>query len=287
MSKPPTRPPRKARTKFPPTTSPISFSPPRARRSRRTCSGKFSLASRSVRPTRRPARRARTCPRNCGDGRSARAAARCARAGSVWSIRCAPPRRGRSCAGRAGDARRVQVRSEDFRIVRFRQRRGTTAIFVVDASGSSAMQRLAEVKGAIELLLVDCYVRRDSVALVAFRGEGAEVILPPTRSLARAKRTLAGLPGGGGTPIAHGLEAALALADRIKRQGQTTAAGADDRRARQCRPRRRAGARAGAGGRAARGQADPRTPASPRSRSTPRPRRSAGPRRRRFASPRR
>jgi magnesium chelatase subunit D len=82
------------------------------------------------------------------------------------------------------------------------------------------MRRLAEVKGAIELLLVDCYIRRDSVALVAFRGKDAEVILPPTRSLARAKRTLAGLPGGGGTPIAHGLEAALALADRIRRQGQ-------------------------------------------------------------------
>ena len=79
------------------------------------------------------------------------------------------------------------------------------------------MQRLAEVKGAIELLLVDCYVRRDSVALIAFRGKTAELVLPPTRSLARAKRVLAGLPGGGGTPIASGLEAALALADRVRR----------------------------------------------------------------------
>ena len=147
-----------------------------------------------------------------------RGALREGRLGLVDTLRAAAP--WQKLRRAPGDARRVQVRSEDFRIVRFRQRRGTTAIFVVDASGSSAMQRLAEVKGAIELLLVDCYVRRDSVALIAFRGKGAEVVLPPTRSLARAKRTLAGLPGGGGTPIAHGLEAALALGDRIKRQGQ-------------------------------------------------------------------
>lgn len=115
----------------------------------------------------------------------------------------------------------IMVQPEDFRIKRYKQRRETAAIFVVDASGSSAMQRLAEVKGAIELLLVDCYVRRDSVALIAFRGASAEIILPPTRSLARAKRVLAGLPGGGGTPIAAGIETALGLADAVRRKGQT------------------------------------------------------------------
>ena len=115
----------------------------------------------------------------------------------------------------------VIVRPEDFRIVRYRQPRGATTIFVVDASGSSAMQRLAEVKGAIELLLADCYVRRDSVALIAFRGIGAEIVLPPTRSTARAKRRLTGLPGGGGTPLASGLDAALALADQVRRKGQS------------------------------------------------------------------
>ena len=141
------------------------------------------------------------------------------RLGLVDTLRAAAP--WQKLRRTAADPSRVQVRAEDFRIKRFRQRRGTTAIFVVDASGSSAMQRLAEVKGAIELLLVDCYVRRDSVAMVAFRGKGAELILPPTRSLARAKRTLAGLPGGGGTPIASGLEAALDLAEKIRRQGQS------------------------------------------------------------------
>jgi magnesium chelatase subunit D len=115
----------------------------------------------------------------------------------------------------------LRVRSDDFRIVRYRERRGTAAIFVVDASGSSAMHRLAEVKGAIELMLADCYVRRDSVALIAFRGKQAEIALPPTRAPARAKRLLAAMPGGGGTPLAQALDAAAALADSVRRKGQT------------------------------------------------------------------
>ena len=144
------------------------------------------------------------------------------RLGLVDTLRAAAPWQRLRRQGLAEDAgRRVVVHAEDFRIKRFKQRRETSAIFVVDASGSSAMQRLAEVKGAIELLLVDCYARRDSVALVAFRGKTAEIVLPPTRSLARAKRVLAGLPGGGGTPIAAGIEAALGLADAVRRKGQT------------------------------------------------------------------
>ncbi len=116
---------------------------------------------------------------------------------------------------------RVAVRADDFHITRYRQRRETTTIFVVDASGSSALNRLAEAKGAVELLLADCYVRRDSVAVLAFRGRGAELLLPPTRSLVRAKRALAGLPGGGGTPLAAALDAAAALADSVRRRGDT------------------------------------------------------------------
>ena len=144
------------------------------------------------------------------------------RLGLVDTLRAAAPwQRMRRKGLDEAAAQRVVVHAEDFRIKRFKQRRETSAIFVVDASGSSAMQRLAEVKGAIELLLVDCYARRDSVALVAFRGKTAEVVLPPTRSLARAKRVLAGLPGGGGTPIAAGIETALALADTVRRKGQT------------------------------------------------------------------
>lgn len=120
----------------------------------------------------------------------------------------------------AGPApRRIQIRREDFHITRFQQRSETTTVFVVDASGSAALHRLAETKGAVELLLADCYVRRDSVAVLAFRGRGAELLLPPTRSLVRAKRSLAGLPGGGGTPLAAGIDAAASLADAIRRRG--------------------------------------------------------------------
>jgi magnesium chelatase subunit D len=116
---------------------------------------------------------------------------------------------------------RVQVRRDDFHVTRYQQNTETTTVFVVDASGSAALARLAEAKGAVELLLADCYVRRDSVAVLAFRGKVAEVLLPPTRSLVRAKRSLAGLPGGGGTPLATGIDAALALAQTIQRRGET------------------------------------------------------------------
>ncbi|MCU0887139.1 MAG: magnesium chelatase subunit D [Rubritepida sp.] len=115
---------------------------------------------------------------------------------------------------------RLAVRREDFRIRRFREHRESTAIFVVDASGSAALHRLAEAKGAVELLLADCYARRDRVAVIAFRGPGAEVLLPPTHALARARRALAGLPGGGASPLAAGLDAALALAGLEKRAGR-------------------------------------------------------------------
>ncbi len=118
---------------------------------------------------------------------------------------------------RAGDnAGRIVVTPEDFRIRRLKRRSETTRIFCVDASGSAALERLAEAKGAVELLLAEAYVRRDRIALVAFRGTGAETVLPPTRSLVRAKRALAGLPGGGGTPLAAGLDAAAALALGIR-----------------------------------------------------------------------
>lgn len=116
---------------------------------------------------------------------------------------------------------RLAIRRDDFRVTVFRQRRGTTTIFAVDASGSAALQRLGEAKGAVEQLLADCYVRRDKVALLAFRGTRAELLLPATNALARARRSLAGLPGGGGTPLAAGIDAARAQAEAASRAGQT------------------------------------------------------------------
>ncbi len=116
---------------------------------------------------------------------------------------------------------RVVVRRDDFRIRRFVERAESTTIFAVDASGSAAIARLAESKGAVELLLAEAYVRRTQVALIAFRGTVAELVLPPTRSLARAKRCLADMAGGGGTPLAAGLDVAIELARAAKGRGRT------------------------------------------------------------------
>jgi magnesium chelatase subunit D len=139
----------------------------------------------------------------------------------IETLRAAAPWQPMRKRARSDSGARVRVRPEDFRIARFRQRAQTTSIFVVDASGSAALHRLAEAKGAVELLLADCYVRRDRVALVAFRGRAAELMLPPTRSLVRAKRSLAGLPGGGGTPLANGIDMANELAASLARRGDT------------------------------------------------------------------
>jgi magnesium chelatase subunit D len=137
----------------------------------------------------------------------------------VATLRTAAPwQRLRRAQARAA-APRVIVRAEDFCVTWFRQRSETATLFVLDASGSSAMHRMAEVKGAVELLLAECYVRRDQVAVVAFRGRAAELVLPATRSLVRAKRSLAGLPGGGATPLASGLALAHQLADQLRRRG--------------------------------------------------------------------
>jgi magnesium chelatase subunit D len=118
-------------------------------------------------------------------------------------------------------AERVHVIRDDLRVQRRVQRRATTTIFAIDASGSQALHRLAEAKGAVELLLADCYARRDRVAVIGFRGPAAQVLLAPTRSLVRAKRQLAGLPGGGGTPLAAGIDALHAMAGAVRRGGAT------------------------------------------------------------------
>ncbi len=121
---------------------------------------------------------------------------------------------------RMGDgADRVLVQADDFRIKRSKRKAEKVVIFVVDASGSAAFARLAETKGAIELMLGQAYVARRQVALVAFRGDGAEVLLPPTRSLVMTKRRLAALAGGGGTPLAAGLAAAMGLAEQARGRG--------------------------------------------------------------------
>lgn len=138
------------------------------------------------------------------------------------TLRAAAPWQGLRRAGApasAKDGNGIIVRRDDLRIRKLRRRVETTTVFCVDASGSAALERLAEAKGAVEALLAEAYIRRDRVALVAFRGRGADLVLPPTRSLTRAKRGLAGLPGGGGTPLASGLDAALSVALAVRRGG--------------------------------------------------------------------
>ncbi|MCB1672715.1 MAG: magnesium chelatase subunit D [Gammaproteobacteria bacterium] len=168
---------------------------------------------------RRPARRGRRVGTRPGDPASG------ARLNLVETLRVAAPwqrvRRARSEAtGNTGNAA-VRLRREDFRVNRYQQRAATTTVFAVDASGSAALHRLAEAKGAVELLLAESYQRRDQVALVSFRGLRADLLLAPTRSLVRAKRSLAELPGGGGTPLAAGIRLALDVALGILRKGET------------------------------------------------------------------
>ena len=134
----------------------------------------------------------------------------------LQTLRAAIPWQKLRQATRTEAAPRLIITRDDFHLRRYQRPRETTTIFAVDASGSQALNRLAEAKGAVELLLADCYVRRDRVALIAFRGNSAETLLLPTRSLVRAKRSLQALPGGGGTPLAAAIEAAAGLASLVR-----------------------------------------------------------------------
>lgn len=111
------------------------------------------------------------------------------------------------------------IRASDLRYRRFEELSDRLLVFAVDGSGSAALARLAEAKGAVELLLSEAYARRDQVALLTFRGTGAELLLPPTRSLVQTKRRLADLPGGGGTPLAAGLDLGIEVALAARRRG--------------------------------------------------------------------
>lgn len=140
----------------------------------------------------------------------------------IDSLRAAAPWQSMRRSGVvANDQRKIHIRKSDLRVRHYEQRSESLTIFAVDASGSSALSRLAEAKGAVEMLLAQAYVKRSQVALIAFRQNGAEILLPPTRSLTRARRALAALPGGGGTPLAAGLQAAHFMAESAIRGGQT------------------------------------------------------------------
>jgi len=162
-------------------------------------------------------RRGRPLPARPGhpDGRS--------RIDVVATLRAAAPWQAVRRRQRPDAPQKVIIHPSDIHLRRFEDRSDRLLVFTVDAAGSAALARLAEAKGAVELLLVQAYARRDQVALVAFRGTGADVLLPPTRSLVQAKRRLAAMPGGGGTPLAAGLVAAALLAEQSRSRGLSPA----------------------------------------------------------------
>lgn len=148
-----------------------------------------------------------------------------ARLALIDTMRAAVPwqkARRRELEGTAGaPSTALLVQKQDLRVRRFEDKAARLTIFAVDASGSAAAARLAEAKGAVELLLAQAYVTRSEVALIAFRGSEAPLCLAPTRSLTRARRVLGEVPGGGGTPLALGLDAAFECAQTAIRRGRT------------------------------------------------------------------
>jgi magnesium chelatase subunit D len=111
------------------------------------------------------------------------------------------------------------MRSDDLRIKRFRSKAGTLFCFAVDASGSMALHRMRQAKGALYALLGQAYVHRDRVALLAFRGTTADLLLPPSQSVDLARRALDQLPTGGSTPLAAALLGALDVARHAQSRG--------------------------------------------------------------------
>jgi magnesium chelatase subunit D len=113
-----------------------------------------------------------------------------------------------------GRRRLTPVSSDALRFKLFKRKQGRLFIFAIDLSGSMALNRIAQAKGMMLALLRQSYIKRDSVAIVAFRGTSADILLPPSRSILRARRVLGSLGIGGGTPLSAGLACAVKVAQR-------------------------------------------------------------------------
>lgn len=134
----------------------------------------------------------------------------------VETVRAAIPHqgtRGRTAGATGG---RLRLAADDLRVAVREGREANLVVLCVDASGSmAARKRMEQVKAAVLSLLLDAYRRRDRVGVVTFRGDGAEVLLPPTGSVDVAAARLTDLPAGGRTPLAEGL---LEAAELVRRE---------------------------------------------------------------------